>query len=62
MRAEGASNARASVRWLRRRPSSGCTQSGSAGPAAAAARPPGSGAGAGGAEEEQPLRGETRGE
>lgn len=39
MRAEGASSARASVRWLRRRPSSGCTQSGSAGPAAAAARP-----------------------
>lgn len=61
MRAEGASSARASVRWLRRRPSSGCTQSGSAGPAAAA-RPPRSGAGAGGAEEEQPPRGETRGE
>lgn len=39
MRAEGASSSRASVRWLRRRPSSGCTQSGSAGPAAAAARP-----------------------
>lgn len=39
MRAEGASSARASVRWLRRRPSPGCTQSGSAGPAAAAARP-----------------------
>ena len=37
MRAEGASSARASVRWLRRRPSPGCTQSGSAGPAAAAA-------------------------
>lgn len=36
MRAEGASSAWASVRWLRRRPSSGCTQSGSAGPAAAA--------------------------
>lgn len=41
MRTEGASNARASVRWLRRRPSSGCTQSGSAGPAAAAAARPG---------------------
>lgn len=63
MRTEGASSARASVRWLRRRPSSGCTQSGSAGPAAAAAaRPPWSGAGAGGTEEEQPPRGETRGE
>lgn len=39
MRAEGASSARASVRWLRRRPSSGCTQSGFVGPAAAASRP-----------------------